>query len=227
MLNWPVPAALLADRVPAGCELDEYAGQVYVSVVGFLFSNTRVMGMAVPGHRTFEEVNLRFYVRRDVDGDVRRGVTFIREFVPRHAVAALARWIYNEPYRTVPMSSVIEAGPELGGPALRARYRAFDLELDVRSSGCAEHLIPGSFEEFIAEHYWGYTTQRDGGTIEYQVEHPSWRIAKATDARLTGDVAAAYGASLGAILAGPPASAWIADGSAVIVRRPAVIAIDG
>jgi uncharacterized protein YqjF (DUF2071 family) len=226
MLNWPVSPDLLAPHVPAGCELDLFDGAAYISVVAFLFENTRVFGVPVPAHRTFEEINLRFYVRRIVDGEVRRGVSFLREFVPRHAVAALARWLYNEPYRTVPMDSLIDGGLEPGTIARRVWYQAFDLEIEVETNGSAMPLAPGSIEEFIAEHYWGYTAQRDGSTIEYRVEHPRWRVARALGASVTGDLSAAYGPAFGAVLADPPESAWVADGSEVTVFAAEDVAVD-
>ena len=98
MLNYAVDPQVLLPRVPAGTELDFFDGQTFVSLVGFLFRDTRVLGLRIPGHQTFEEVNLRFYVRRGangrtVDGEVRRGVVFVREIVPRWAIAAVARWV--------------------------------------------------------------------------------------------------------------------------------------
>ena len=103
MVNHVVEPSLLRRLVPAGTELDTWNGQTYVSLVGFLFANTRLLGVPVPWHRTFEEVNLRFYVRRAESSGIRRGVTFIRELVPRRAIAWTARLIYNEPYVALSM----------------------------------------------------------------------------------------------------------------------------
>jgi uncharacterized protein YqjF (DUF2071 family) len=218
MLNWVVPPALVAPLVPRGCEMDEFDGRTYVSLVGLQFEDTRVLGVAVPGHRSFPEVNLRCYVRRRAGGEVRRAVTFIREFVPRRAIVAAARWLYNEPYRYRPMSATIDEGAD--GIARRALYRAGDLELDLETSG--RPMVPGagSLEQFIAEHYWGYTAQRNGGTSEYRVAHEPWRITPATRARISGGFSEAYGPEFGAVLATPPASAWVADGSRVTVFTP-------
>src|SRR5687768_6124543 len=109
MLNYEIAEGLLLPLVPAGVELDRWRGKAYVSVVGFRFLDTRVRGVAVPGHTRFEEVNLRFYVRREVGGEVRRGVVFVRELVPRRAIAFVARAMYNEPYRAVRMRHTIES----------------------------------------------------------------------------------------------------------------------
>ena len=130
MLNFRVDPALLRPYVPAGTELDFYNTDALVSIIGFRFLDTRVRGFAIPFHRDFEEVNLRMYVRREHGGELRHGVTFIRELVPRHTIAAVARAVYNEPYVHVPMSSdvTIEAG-RLRSAAYRWRSARGECEL--------------------------------------------------------------------------------------------------
>ena len=224
MLNYHVDPALLASRVPAGTTLDAWRGQTYVSVVGFLFRDTRVLGVPVPFHRHFEEVNLRFYVRRVVGDEVRRGVTFVSELVPRVAIATVARLAYNEPYRALPMRHQVgPLRPPGDTPAVVEygwRQRAGWGRLRVEPLGAPEPLQPGSEAEFITEHYWGYTAQRDGSTVEYRVEHPRWRTWRVERALLEGDLAELYGAELARLLAAPPASAFLADGSPVTVFAP-------
>ena len=216
LLNWRVDPALVAPYVPRGTELDFHAGHTFISVVGFLFRDTRLLGIPIPFHRTFEEVNLRFYIRR---AD-RRAVAFIREIVPRRAIATVARAIYNEPYVALPMRhriGVTEA-------AYSWRHGGEWSELSVRGEGEPEPLVPGSHEEFIAEHYWGYCGQRDGGTIEYRVEHPAWRVWRSKETRLSAGAASFYPPEFAATLSRPPDSAFLADGSAVTVYRPNRIA---
>jgi uncharacterized protein YqjF (DUF2071 family) len=227
MLNYRVDPALLEPYVPVGTTLDTWQGATYVSVVGFLFRNTRVLGLPIPWHRDFEEVNLRFYVRREVNGEVRRGVTFISELVPRRAVAALAWFAYNEPYRALPMRHLIEPDPlTLDGSVEPERVNYAWRQpsgwssLTVEVSGPAQLVAEGSEAEFITEHYWGYTRQRDGGTIEYRVTHPRWRTWAVRQAALTGDLNELHGVSFGAVLAAPPSSAFLADGSRVAVHMP-------
>ena len=79
--------------------------------------------------------------------------------------------------------------------------------------------MPGSEAEFITEHYWGYAAQRGGGTVEYRVEHPSWRVWHAHAHALDADVATLYGPAFAASLTAAPRSAFVAEGSPVIVRR--------
>jgi uncharacterized protein YqjF (DUF2071 family) len=225
-VNYDAPADVLAPLVPRGTELDTHDGRVFVSLVGFQFLHTRVLGLAIPGHVNFDEVNLRFYVRYRSRGEVRRGVTFVKEVVPRRAIALVARALYNEPYVALPMRSDIRRGGTRGDT--HARY-AWQLDaswshLDVQVAG--EPALPArdSHAEFITEHYWGYTAQRDGGTIEYRVTHPQWRVWTASAIDVSGDWSRLYGRQFQAILAAPPASALLAEGSSVTVGRPRRIA---
>lgn len=218
LLNYTCPRVLLEPLVPAGTELDPWEGETLISLVGFLFADTRLLGVPIPFHRTFEEVNLRFYVRRPAP-DGRRAVVFIRELVPRWAIAAVARGVYNEPYLALPMRhmrSVTADGDEV---SYGWTYRGEQCELGARARGRAERPPTGSEAEFITEHYWGYTRQRNGGTLEYQVEHPPWRVWAAAESWCHGPVASLYGPDFGALLASPPRSAFIAEGSPVVVHH--------
>jgi len=204
--------------VPAGTELDLWQGEALVSVVGFLFRDTRLLGVPVPFHRHFEEVNLRFYVRREEDGEVRRAVTFVREIVPRRAIAAVARLAYNEPYVAAPMDHAVDLGAEAGGSvAYGWRHGGERFLLSASATGPAAFAEPDSEARFITEHYWGYTRQRDGGTVAYRVEHSSWRLWEAEDASFTGDATGLYGPAFAEVVAGPPRSAFLAVGSEVSV----------
>ncbi len=220
MLNYEADAGLLLPFVPAGTELDRWNGKIFVSLVGFQFLKTRVFGLAIPFHSNFDEVNLRFYVRRNVDGEVRRGVVFIREIVPRWAIAAVARTIYNEKYVALPMSHEIRPVGS-GGLTAAYRWRAASgwCGVNLETDGEPKLAKDGSHEQFITEHYWGYAAQRDGGCVEYRVEHPSWRVWNARSAEFSGDTEELYGKELAAVLRGTPASALLAEGSQVTVMR--------
>lgn len=222
MLNYDVPAQLLHPLVPAGTELDTWGGATLASMVGFRFLNTRVLGIPIPLHRDFDEVNLRFYVRRrGEDGAWRRAVVFVRELVPRRAIALTARWLYNEPYTAVSMRHELEMAEAANGLPGRVAY-AWRLggrwhRIEVRTRGRPAPPDPASEAAFITEHYWGYTAQRDGGSKEYRVEHPLWWVWEAEEARLDCDVATTYGAGFAECLKVRPRSAFVADGSAVTV----------
>jgi uncharacterized protein YqjF (DUF2071 family) len=228
LLNFRLPAEVVASVIPAGLELDLHEGQAYVSVVGFAFQNVRVMGVPVFGHTRFDEINLRYYVKRTVGKEVRRGVVFIREIVPRRAVAIVANRLYNENYITRPMRSGIKlAGAELQqGDTLEYAWRTRTEGREQRWNRLAARVASplsapwaGSLEEFIIEHYWGYVRGRDGCTHEYRVEHPTWRVGTTADVAWDCDLPATYELPFAEFLATPPASAIIADGSAVQVFR--------
>ena len=219
MLNYEIDPSLLASRVPHGCELDAWAGRTFVSVVGFRFLRTRVLGVGIPFHRDFEEVNLRFYVRRRTGDAWRRGVVFIKELVPRPAIALVARTVYGENYVALPMRHELARDGHATQLAYRWRQGGRWQGLSVTFSGAPE--VPGddSEEAFITEHYWGYSRQAGGATVEYQVEHPRWAVWRASASLLACDVAALYGPEFVPALAAPPSTAFVADGSPVVVRQ--------
>jgi hypothetical protein len=218
--NYAVPPTLLLPFIPRGTELDLWEGQAFLSLVGFRFASTRLLGVPLPGHRDFEEVNLRCYVRRNTGGESRRAVVFLRELVPRRAIAWVARLVYNEPYRALPMRHRHHVADATRSFSYEWREHRDWLGVAARVTGEPEALRAGSRAEFIAEHYWGYTAQRDGGTIEYHVAHPRWSVWETSEFQVRGDLRRTYGDSLGAILAAPPDSAYVAVGSPVTVYRP-------
>ena len=219
MLNYEIDPSVLRPLLPAGTELDLWHGKAFVSLVGFMFLNTKVLGFPIPFHRHFEEVNLRFYTKRaHIDGE-RRGVTFIKEIVPRRGIAFLARHLYNENYIAMPMRhSIIQAQDQV-----QIEYAwKFDRRWQQFGATCkGKPAVPtkGSDEEFITEHYWGFSAQRDGSSIEYQVTHPQWRIWRTEDSVIDIDVNNLYGPDFAAYLCKPPASSFLAEGSLVTVSK--------
>ncbi len=220
MINFEVDPKILESRVPAGTELDEFGGRTFVSMVGFQFRDTKVLGIAVPFHRHFDEINLRFYVRRIDRTGLRRGVVFVKEIVPRAAIAWVARRLYNENYVALPMTHQDDIGrADPAGVSYGWTLAGRSNQLAVQVTGQPFLADERSEESFITEHYWGYVRQRNSATLEYQVEHPRWQVWRASDARLDCDAAAIYGAEFAPFLAGSPSSAFLAEGSAVTVRR--------
>ncbi len=220
MVNFEVDPALVRPLAPRGVEIDCFEGRTYVSLVGFLFLDTRVLGLRIPFHSDFEEVNLRFYTRRKGPEGWRRGVTFVREIVPRTAIALAAKALYNEPYSAMAMRHSLAPGSVVHEWRHRGKWN----RIEARYSGEPRPLESGSEAEFITEHYWGYTAQRDGGTVEYRVEHPSWRVWAAPTVTYDVDGVALYGPAFGSVLRGRPSSAFLAEGSGVTVYRGVAIA---
>jgi uncharacterized protein len=224
MLNFEVDPALLHPLVPAGTELDDFGGRTFVSLVGFLFLDTRVFGIRIPRHADFEEVNLRCYVRRKASEGWRRGVVFVKELVPRTAIALTANVFYGENYVAVPMSHRIDVVEDHGEAKRHVsycwRFAAREHRIHLVARGEAHETAAGSEEEFITEHYWGYSRRRNGATLEYRVEHPRWHVWTAQEARFEGDAARLYGERFAAYLTAAPASAFLVDGSAIKVCMP-------
>jgi uncharacterized protein len=219
MLNYEVEPRILRRYVPRGVDLDAFAGRTFVSLVGFQFLRTKLCGFfAVPFHSNFDEVNLRFYVRRREGGEERRGVVFVRELVPRAAIAGLARLMYGEKYDACPMAHRSEKHASGISAAYRWEWRGRRFWLSAAAQGQPARAPEGTIENFITEHYWGYSAKSASETIEYRVSHEPWRVWLSTNARFEGEGEALYGASFGEILERAPASAFIAEGSPVLVH---------
>lgn len=216
--NYRCPPELLQRFVPDGTVLDPFEGEHYVSLVGFLFRDTLVRGLPIPCHRTFEEVNLRFYVRRELPGETRRAVVFLKELVPKRMIAAVARRVYQEPYEAVEMSNATDL--ESARRGLIAYYWGYGRQpygMRAAVEGTPQLAEAGGHDAFITEHYWGYTAQADGRTLEYRVDHPRWRLWTPIDPVIDGDLERIYGPEFGAALKYPPVSVLAAEGSEVSV----------
>jgi len=209
MLNYAVDPSLLAPYVPTGTELDFFDGQTYISLIGFEFNRTRVLGVAIPFHQDFEEVNVRFYVRREEGQGIKRGVVFI-----------------SEKYTRVPMAHRIDLreDAQIAGGEFSWRLGREACVMQIETEGPAFLPAPGSEAEFITEHYWGYASQADGACLEYQVQHPQWQVWNAKRASFTGNAESIYGPQIAAVLTRLPSSAFLAEGSAVTVSKGTRIA---
>jgi hypothetical protein len=212
----------LTPWLPHGVELDLYQSHCYVSLVGFLFDRVRVKGIAIPFHTRFAEVNLRFYVRRtEPDGTLRRGVVFIREFVPRTAIAVVARTLYEEPYVALPMRhSIVSSSDSLNVQYAWKHGRRWH-SLAVQASPHEQPIAAGSEEEFLTEHYWGYTRRSNGSTSEYGVQHPRWKIYPVSSSTIDVDLGSLYGPTFAQLHSQSPSNILLAEGSAVSVHSGA------
>ena len=219
MANYEVPPKVLLPLVPPATRLDLYQGRAYVSLVGFLFERTRLLGVPVPFHQRFEEFNLRFYVTRPTAAGPRRGVVFYREVVPLPLVPLVANALFGERYATLPMRHQIDTtGSTLRvgyGWRLNDRWHSFGVE----AAAAARPVADGGLEAFITAHYYGYAAGKaPATTYEYEVQHPRWQSYPVTDFQTDADFAALYGAAFAPHLAGPPASVYLLHGSEAHIR---------
>jgi uncharacterized protein YqjF (DUF2071 family) len=217
MLNYAVSASLLERFVPVGTDLDTFDGVTYLSLVGFEFNRTHMFGFPVPFHQAFEEVNLRFYVRRST----KRGVVFIRELVPKYLVSAIARLAFNENYSCIAMSHRLESSTD--DESIKVEYSwgsgADRSLMRIQTEGASFLPAEGSVSQFITEHFWGYAAQPDGGCLEYEVQHPRWNVRSAKVAGFSGNAATLYGPEIAECLMRSPDSAFLAEGSPVTVFK--------
>jgi uncharacterized protein YqjF (DUF2071 family) len=220
MLNYEVEPSLLNQYVPRGTSLDSFNGRTYVSLVGFRFCRAKLLGLLpIPFHANFDEVNLRFYVRREEADNDRRGVVFVAEIVPRRAIAMTARLLYGENYTCLPMKHLFETEGLKNTVEYQWRVDGAWCKLSAQTAGLPSHPREGSLEQFITEHYWGYSTQRRGRCLEYYVSHEPWDVWTATTAGFVGKASAVYGHELGTVLRRRPDCAFVADGSPVVVFK--------
>jgi uncharacterized protein YqjF (DUF2071 family) len=215
MANYEVEPGLLESRVPRGTLLDLHEAKCFVSLVGFMFLDTRVLDFLVPFHVNFEEVNLRFYVRRETDDEVRRGVVFVKEIVPRAAIAAVARTLYGEPYERWSMSNYRDEKHVSYSWKKGEATNSISVERGENLGVPAEN----SHGEFIIEHYWGYTKRSENRTDEYKVEHPKWELFNADNAEIEVDFGKTYGEDFEFLNREKPYSILLAKGSEIAVYK--------
>jgi len=217
MANYPVDPSALRPLLPARTELDYWAGDAYVSLVGFQFREVKVRGLKIPFHTNFPEVNLRFYIRYKEDTKWKRGVVFIREIVPLPAVSLVANTLFRERYISLPM----RYEESLDGQTLKARYqwkfKGRWNHLSATADSRSVALQPGSKEEFITEHFWGYAQTGPERTTEYQVAHPSWEVYPIQQYGIDCDFRRLYGAAFAGLETRQPQSVFLAEGSAIEV----------
>lgn len=219
MINYEVDVEAILPYLPAHTEPDLYQGKCLVSIVGFMFLNTRVKGLKIFYHVNFEEVNLRFYnTYKTSTGEVLRGTTFIKEIVSKPAITFIANTLYKEKYVTLPMGHTIkEHGDELE-VEYRWRYNRKMNFIRCKAEKKLNPMAQNSLEEFITEHYWGYTKLSLTETSQYAVEHPRWETYKVKDFQLDIDFEGLYGSGFAALKNQKPHSVLLAEGSEILVR---------
>lgn len=212
--QYEVKEEVLKKYLPNNVELDAWQGKYYVSLVGFLFTEVRLLGFKIPFHNHFEEVNLRFYVRYKDGSAWKRGVVFISEVVPKAAITLIANSIYGEKYSTAEMSYQIrelKETLEVGFSWKKDRWNNFS----VSASNLGKPMVAGSESEFITEHYWGYTKLSDLKTSEYGVQHPRWDEYEVKDFNIDVDFGINYGPDFSYLTKEKPSSVIFAEGSPI------------
>lgn len=221
--NYAIDQNKLKAYIPYGTELDLWNGNCYVSLIGFLFKNTKLLGVKIPFHINFEEVNLRFYVKRYENGTWKRGVVFIKEIVPKKALTFVANTFYNEKYETLPMSHNWSENQNERLVAYKWKKSGIENAFKIKASIEEYPMLPNSETEFITEHYWGYAKVNEEKTNEYQVTHPKWNVYKVKDYEINVDFGVVYNKDFEFLNLKKPNSVMLAEGSKITVENKKVI----
>ena len=215
--NYIVDEKILQPFIPYKTEIDKWNGLCYISLVGFRFINTKLKGLFIPFHRHFEEINLRFYVRFNENGIWKRGVTFIKEIVPRHAITFVANSFYKEKYMTLPTRHKWKTENGLLNVSYHWKLANKWNNFSVTAEDDAHDIASGSEAEFITEHYWGYTPISPASCSAYEVQHPRWQEYKVLENVIDVSFEKLYGSEFGYLESEKPASVMLAEGSEIVV----------
>ena len=218
LINYEIDPKFLQNYVPKGTELDLWNGKCYLSLIGFMFENVKVMGLKIPYHVNFEEVNLRFYVKR-LENDIwKRGTVFIKEIVPKHAVTLVANALYKEHYQTLKMRHSRTATNQTKLFKYEWRKNGAWHSITVEASKNELPIAINTEAEFITEHYFGYTKYNENKTIEYEVTHPRWNQLQILNYNVDVDFEAVYGSDFKFLQTSKPSSAYLALGSKITIE---------
>ena len=219
LFNYEVDAEILEKYIPAGTEIDIWNNKCYVSLVGFMFENTKVLGIKIPFHINFEEVNLRFYVKRFENGEWKRGVVFIKEIVPKSAITFIANYLYQEHYETQEMRhKIIEnKNTTIFIYQWKSDKQWNTIQLETKNN--PSEIEVDSEAEFITEHYFGYTKIDHKTTFEYEVQHPRWEQLEVVHHNIEIDFEKTYGSDFGFLKNTKPTSVFLAKGSKIVVKN--------
>ncbi len=218
MANYEIDPEILMPYLPKGTELDFFEGKTYVSLVGFMFIKSKIFGIPAIGLGTFEEVNLRFYVTRKEGEITKRGVVFINETIPNKIVAWVANQLYKEHYIAIPTKHSWKISNENKQIAYSWKMKNDWNSIIVNASSSKDSMQKNSVEEFIFEHYFGYTKVSETETVEYYIQHPSWQINQVRTFEINCNFEEMYGKDFAFLSDKKPDSVMLAEGSDIAVK---------
>jgi uncharacterized protein YqjF (DUF2071 family) len=219
MANYVVPKEILLPYIPYKTEFDFFEGETYVSLVGFMFLNTKVFGLSIPLHENFEEVNLRFYVKYNNNGSWEKGVVFIKEIVPKRAISFIANYLYGENYATMNMKHFHTDSGENFEAGYEWNFKNKWNKISAVSNKRSQKIIPESCESFFADHYWGYSKSNEKKSYKYYVEHPIWETLKVISYEVDCDFGSLYGDAFKFLNTEKPKSVLMTKGSQIGVQQ--------
>lgn len=215
MANYAVPKELLQPFLPYKTELDLFDGDAYISLVAFMFLNTSMHGFSIPLHTDFEEVNFRFYVKHKSMGNWKKGVVFLKEIVPKPGVAFIANTFFEQKYATMKMKHASSDVARFIESGYEWNHNNKWNKLTVKAAKKTYPIRSGSFEEFIADNYWGYTKSGETKTYEYEVQHPHWELQRVVSHEVQCEFGTLYGNEFSFLNDSTPKSVFFTRGSEI------------
>lgn len=222
-INYEINPKFLEKYVPKGTELDLFNDKCYISLIGFMFEDVKILGIKIPYHVNFEEVNLRFYVKRFEAGVWKRGVVFVKEIVPKHAITFVANTLYNEQYQTLPMRHERTSDTDSFLFKYEWKKNAVWNSIFVKTGKVLLPIEENSEAEFISEHYYGYTISPRKKTVEYEVKHPRWHQYQVLDYGVNVDFKTVYGKEFAFLQDLKAASCFVAKGSKISIESKRIL----
>ena len=230
LLSYAVPDRLLLPRI-APFDLDYWDGQAYVSVVGFHFGKTRILGVPpgplLPNVANFAQWNLRTYVRRKVNEvgsshakQAAGGIVFLKEFVPSPMVTGLVRTLYNENYVTAPLSLTLQSEGNTLDVCYSLEVGGRKHTIAAKSVLAPSKLKAGSADEFFIERYWGSPGAYGNKVISFQIAHAPWNTYDISSCDVDADFGLLYGKDWEFLNNRKPDYAAWCDGSSVGISWP-------
>lgn len=212
IISYKISPDLLQPHMPKGFEPDTIDGNAFVSVVAFVFADTKVKGIKVPFNVNFPEINLRFYVKNNE----KRGVVFIREFVPKIFIPVIANTFYNENYRYIPMESKVSINGIIKlNHTIELNNKSYSITAEAENKPYTP--ATNSTEHFFKEHEWGFGITKKNETMIYKVEHPVWEVYPLIKFEHTFNFAEIYGHEWESLDSEKPYNIAFAKGSPVKV----------
>ena len=221
--TFEIDKKLLGKYLPDNTEINGFDGKHFISLVGFMFSNPAFFGFKAPFFRTFEEMNLRFYVKRKTQNGWRNGVVFIKEIAPSKFIGQIAKLLYRENFITLPMSHSIAMTADQQETEYKWKIRNKWNFFSLKTSTIPLSAEVNSIEAFIKNQYWGYTKGNFKETFEFEIKHIPWNIFPSTSFELDIDAEALYGKELASFFYQKPLCCFLMDGSYTEISRPVLL----
>jgi len=197
--HWPIPAASIEALLPEWLETDRFQGSAWLGAVPFWLDRIKIRGVpAIPGLRSFPDLNFRTYVRDRFTGTP--GIYCFSVDSSNLLAVAVAHAFYRLPYRLAEMHMEARTEREFAFYS-RRRFSRPEVIFKARYRGLGPthktaEIPPGSLEFFFSERNCVFSTNRAGEPMRANLHHVPWPLEDAEAEIERNDLAAAVGIEL-------------------------------